>query len=221
MDDNKKITGAILAGGENRRFPALKGLIKIGDSTIIEKNLSLMKGMFDEVFISTNMPEKYFHLGVPLVGDALPSHGPMSGIYSSLLNAKGNCVFVVACDMPFVDSEVVSLICRKHKEGSLSGNIDPVRSDASNGVDATIVICNGEPQPLLGIYCKKVLPYLEDRILKGRTSLKRFLSEIKTNFIEESVIMAVDPEGRSFVNINTMEDYEKFMVHCSPFTVKN
>ncbi len=195
------MTGVILAGGENRRFPTLKGFIKIGDFTIIEKNLSLMKGMFDEVFISTNMPEKYFYLGVPLVGDALPSQGPMSGIYSSLINAKGDCVFVVACDMPFVSIEVIGFIKKMHFEGVVNGDID-----------ATIAVSNGEPQPLLGIYCKSVLPRLEDRILKGRTSMRRFLSEIKTNFIEESVIMTVDPEGRSFVNINTMEDYEK-VVH--------
>ncbi|HAK88717.1 MAG: hypothetical protein A2077_05100 [Nitrospirae bacterium GWC2_46_6] len=195
------MTGVILAGGENRRFPTLKGFIKTCGSTIIEKNLSLMKGMFDTVFISANMPEKYFFLGVPLVGDALPSQGPMSGIYSSLINAKEDCIFVVACDMPFVSGDVISLICRKHEEAY----------STSNGVDAVIAIRNGEPQPLLGIYCKSVLPRLEDLILKGRTSMKRFLSEIKTNFIEESVIMTVDPAGTSFVNINTLEDYEKLM----------
>ncbi|MBI5212749.1 MAG: molybdenum cofactor guanylyltransferase [Nitrospirae bacterium] len=193
------MTGVILAGGENRRFPTLKGFIKIGDSTIIEKNLLIMKGMFDEVFISTNMPEKYFYLGVPLVGDALPSQGPMSGIYSALINAKGDCVFVVACDMPFIKKEVISLICDRHAD---------LRSQA---IDAVIPIYNNEPQPLFGVYCKTALPYLEEGIANKKTSLKRFLDKIKTDFIGGSDIRKIDPEGRSFVNINTPEDYEKLI----------
>ncbi len=198
------MTGVILAGGENRRFPTLKGFIKIGDSTIIEKNLSLMKGMFNEVFISTNMPEKYFYLGVPLIGDALPSQGPMSGIYSALINAKGDCVFAVACDMPFIKREVISFICDRHAD---------LRSQA---IDAVIPIYNNEPQPLLGVYCKTALPYLEahlvDYVLKEKTtSMRRLLSEINTHFIGESDIMTIDPDGRSFVNINTPDDYEKLI----------
>lgn len=197
-DGNRKISGVILAGGENRRFPTLKGFIKIADSVIIEKNLVLLKELFDDIFISTNMPEAYFHLGVPLIGDVLPSRGPMSGIHSSLINAKGDSIFVIACDMPFVKKEVMSFLCKKHEELS-----------KTKSIDATIPIYNKEPQPLFGVYCKTILPYLEDCVLNDKTSMKRLLSEINTNFIEESVIMTIDPEGRSFVNINTMEDYER------------
>ncbi|MEW6740755.1 MAG: molybdenum cofactor guanylyltransferase [Nitrospirota bacterium] len=188
------MTGVVLAGGKNLRFPTLKSFIKIDNSTIIEKNLALLGDIFDEVFISTNMPEKYFYLGVPLIGDVLPSRGPMSGIYSSLINAKSDCIFVIACDMPFVEMDVVSFICKKHSPFC---------------PDATIPIYNGQPQPLLGVYCKTALPYLEDCVLSEKTSMRRLLSEINTNFIGESDIMTIDPDGRSFVNINTMEDYEK------------
>jgi molybdopterin-guanine dinucleotide biosynthesis protein A len=201
------ITGIILAGGENRRFPALKAFIKIvsyeDNHTIIERNLKLLKGIFNEVFISTNMPEKYFYLGAPLIGDVLPSRGPMSGIYSSLINSKGDYIFVIACDMPFVRGDVISFVCKRHAESS-----------QSESIDATIPIYNGKPQPLFGVYCKTALPYLEDSILNERTSLKHFLSEIKTCFIRESDIRAIDSDGRSFVNINTVEDYER-IAHSS------
>jgi molybdopterin-guanine dinucleotide biosynthesis protein A len=196
------ITGVILAGGENRRFPSLKAFIKIAsykdNHTIIERNLKLLKGIFDEVFISTNIPEKYFYLDAPLIGDVLPSRGPMSGIYSSLINAKGDCIFVIACDMPFVKREVVSVICEKHLEMS-----------SIKQVDATIPVFNDELQPLFGVYCKTALPYLENCVLNEKTSMKRLLSEINTNFIVESDIMKIDPTGKSFVNINTVEDYER------------
>lgn len=192
----KQISGIILAGGANRRFPIPKGFIKIHDSFIIERNIALFKDMFDEVFISTNKPELYFYLGVPLIGDIPFSKGPISGIYTGLVNAEADSVFIAACDMPFVEMDVVSYICKMHEE--MSGDIY-----------ATIPIYNGMPQPLFGIYRKTILSYIEDCILNERTSMMRLLAEINTNFIKESDIMVIDPKGRSFVNINTMEDYEK------------
>ncbi|MDI6801340.1 MAG: molybdenum cofactor guanylyltransferase [Thermodesulfovibrionales bacterium] len=197
------IAGVILAGGQNKRFPSLKSFIKINNYTIIEKNLILLKEIFDEVIISTNIPEKYFYLGAPLIGDILPSLGPMSGIYSSLLNSKHGSIFIVACDMPFIKKELIYFVCKKHLESFYSGH--------SETIDATVPIYDGEPQPLFGVYCNKAMPYLEAAILSGKTSLKRFLNEIKTRFINESEIRVVDPDGMSFVNINTIEDYKNVM----------
>lgn len=192
----ERISGVILAGGKNLRFPFLKGFIKLGKSTIIEKNLSLLKELFDEVFISANIPDVYFYLGAPIIGDVLPSLGPMSGIYSALINTKSECAFVIACDMPFAKDDLILFICKKHDEIS-----------RSKSVDATIPIYNGEPQPLFGVYCKKVLPYFECCVLNDKTSMRRLLNEINVYFIDESDIMTIDPDGRSFVNINTIEDY--------------
>jgi molybdopterin-guanine dinucleotide biosynthesis protein A len=204
------ITGVILAGGENKRFPKLKGFIEIEGSPIIKRNLYLLKGLFPNVFISTNKPELYFYLGVPLIGDVLHSRGPMSGIYSSLINAKSDCIFVIACDMPFVERDVVSSIYKKHIE-VFKGGLHKGDLKSPLCVDATIPVYNGEPQPLLGVYCKTALAYLEDCVLSEKTSMKRLLSEINTHFIGESDIMTIDPDGRSFVNINTMEDYKAVM----------
>lgn len=194
------MTAVILAGGENRRFPKIKGFIKSGNSTIIERNLVLLGELFDEVFINMNMPKVYSYLGVPLIGDVLPSRGPMSGIHSSLLHITGDSAFIVACDMPFIRKDVISLVCKRHLELLQSGQ--------SGVFGATVPIYNGESQPLLGVYRKTILPKLEDRILNKKTSLRRFLYEIKTNFINESDIREIDPDGRSFVNINTPKDYE-------------
>ncbi len=193
------IAGVLLAGGENRRFPILKGFIKINGSTIVEKNLALLKDLFQEVFISTNMPEKYFYLGVPLIGDVMSSRGPMSGIHSSFLNADGETIFVIACDMPFASKEAVSFVCNRHSEAE---TLSP------EGIDATIPVFNGKAQPLFGAYHKKILLRLENMISEGKTSMNRFLSDIKTNFIQEADFKAIDPDGRSLVNINTVEDYE-------------
>jgi len=196
------IAGTVLAGGENRRFPDLKAFIKLEGGTIIERNIALLRGVFEKVLISTNIPEAYFSLGEVMVGDILLSRGPMSGIYSSLTASGFAAVFVIACDMPFVKSSVISMVLDKHLEALASGP-----------VDATIPVFNGKVQPLLGIYCRTALPVMEYCILNEKTSMSGFLDEVRTNLVPEADIKEVDLEGRSFVNINTKADYEEFMLN--------
>jgi len=193
----KGITGVILAGGQNTRFPIQKGFISIKGIPIIERNLALMRSLFRYVLISTNMPEAYFSLGAPLVGDMLPSRGPMAGIYTSLINSRDPSIFVSACDMPFLDARVIRLVCEKYNEQSNRDRID-----------AAVPVFDNEPQPLLGVYCNTVLPALEEGILNDKVSLRQFLKEIKVYFVDEADVRLVDPQGRSFVNINTVDDYE-------------
>lgn len=190
-------SAVILAGGANTRYPTLKGFIDIGGGTIIERNLSVLRRLFPEVMISTNLPEKYFHLGSPLIGDVLPSRGPMAGIHAALLNTRGDGLFVVACDMPFIDARLVSFICERHRQAA-----------EEEAVDATIPVCNGEPQPLFGVYARSMIRALEEGVIADKCSLKPLLADVRTRYLPEAEVRALDREGRSFVNINTVEDYE-------------
>ena len=69
------MTGTILAGGENRRIPLLKGHIEINGEKIIDSSVNLMRNLFGRVVISTNTPELYFYCGVPMIGDIINQRG--------------------------------------------------------------------------------------------------------------------------------------------------
>ncbi|MDH5203300.1 MAG: NTP transferase domain-containing protein, partial [Nitrospirota bacterium] len=86
----------ILAGGENKRLSSIKGFIEINGRKIIESTLELLNKIFERVIISTNTPELYFYLGVPMVGDIMKYKGPMTGILSALLSLKAPEIFVTA-----------------------------------------------------------------------------------------------------------------------------
>jgi molybdopterin-guanine dinucleotide biosynthesis protein A len=199
VSECEEVTAAVvLAGGGNRRFGALKSFINIEGAPIIVRNLALLKELFHEVFISTNSPGPYFYLGAPLIGDVLPSRGPMSGIYSALINAKGPGVFVVACDMPFLNKTIVTFVLEQR-----------LRHCRECGpCDAAVPVFNNGPQPLLGVYSRTLLPRLEDGIVHEKTSLIPFLHGVNTYFINEPDMRKIDPGGRSFMNINTVGDYE-------------
>lgn len=184
----------ILAGGENKRLPVTKGFLEINSKKIIESNVEVLKGLFDVVIISTNNPELYFYLGVPMVGDMIKHGGPMTGILSALSIPGVSELFVTACDMPFIKTEVIRYIVNKWVEG----------------YDAVIPVFDNKPQPLLGIYSKRITRNMEQSIKNGERSLRRFLHKIDVLYIDEKDIKAIDPEGRSFVNINTIDDYMLF-----------
>ena len=183
----------ILAGGENKRLPILKGFLELKGRKIIESNIELLNGIFDGVIISTNTPERYFYLGMPMVGDVINYRGPMTGILSALITLKETEIFVAACDMPFIKPELIRYIVGRW----------------TDRWEAVIPIFNGKPQPLLGIYSKKLIPKMEESIRNRRRGLREFLNTREVHYIEEEKVREIDQEGRSFVNINTIQDYER------------
>jgi len=187
------VKALILAGGENKRLAVTKGFLKINGRRIIESNVELLKGIFDCVIISTNNPETYFYIGIPMIGDILKYRGPLTGILSALITLETPELFVTACDMPFIKPELVRHIVDRWVDNK----------------EAVIPIFDSKPQPLLGIYSKSLVDKMEQSIKEDIRSVREFLKEIDAFYISEKEVELIDPEGKSFVNINTMEDYEK------------
>ena len=182
----------ILAGGENRRFLFHKGLAEIYGKKIIEITSSLLKKHFNKVWLSTNNPEIFFYLGLPMIGDIINFRGPLTGIFSALACTGAPELFVTACDMPFISDEVINLIKNSYKDQ-----------------DAVIPVFYGGPQPMLGVYSNKIKDLMEKRIKDKKRAMRDLLYDINVYYIQEQEVLRVDPEGRSFVNINTREDLQK------------
>ncbi len=192
--------GAILAGGENRRIPFIKGLLNVNGRPIIERSVRILGDVFGRVVISTNLPERYFYLGLPLIGDCRCERGPMTGVVSTLLATTGEALFVVACDMPFISDGLIRYMAERYeRECSREGK----------EYEAVIPLFRGNREPLFGIYTRSALAILERGIDEGERSLMRTLEGHRVLFVEEEEVRARDPLGDSFVNINTLEDYEK------------
>ena len=183
----------ILAGGENKRIPLIKGFLEIQNRKIIETNIELLKSIFPRVILSVNHPELYFYLGLPMIGDVFDSRGPMTGILSVFMNMESADIFVTACDMPYINAILIKYMVEKYNDK----------------FDALIPLYDGKPQPLFGIYAKRISGLMEQRIRAGKKSLLDFLKTINVRYINEEEVRSIDPEGRSFVNINTFKDYQR------------
>ncbi|MDH4232007.1 MAG: molybdenum cofactor guanylyltransferase [Nitrospirota bacterium] len=179
----------ILAGGENRRFLFHKGLAEVHGKKIIEIISGILRKNFNKVWISTNSPEKFFYLGLPMVGDIINARGPLTGIFSVLSCTGVPEIFVAACDMPFISDGIVSLIRKSYR-----------------GQDAVVPVFDGRPQPLLGIYSNTIKDVIEEGMFFKSRAMKDLLNAVDVYYIDEQEVLKVDPEGKSFTNINTWED---------------
>lgn len=194
-----KLTAAILAGGKSTRLKKPKCLISIDNERIIELLIRKLKKLFEEVLIITNFPELYFKEGLTLIGDIYPFKGPMAGIHAAMKNSSYD-VFAFACDMPFIDENLIFDMTEKH---------------FSNKPDITVCSFRDKLYPLPGIYAKNLFSYLENLLSEDKLSMTKLIHAVRAQVIE---VANLDREGVSFININTQEDLEKLKkggIRCS------
>jgi molybdopterin-guanine dinucleotide biosynthesis protein A len=215
----KDCTGVILAGGENKRMPVLKGFIEVGGKRIIERNLGIMKRLFSEVFIITNQPELYIHLGVPLFGDVYDTRGPMTGVLTALMNASNRWIFVSACDMPFINPRLIRFLADERYRPACLPILDVKQKKnisvrpRSNIYDVVVPVVNHRAEPIFALYSGKVRNSLEQFIHSGKKGIKYFLlnQNKRVKYIPSEEINNIDPEARSFINLNTPEDIDLYL----------
>ncbi|RJQ22380.1 MAG: molybdenum cofactor guanylyltransferase [Nitrospiraceae bacterium] len=189
-------TGVILAGGENKRMPVLKGFIEVEGKKIIERNLKIMKQCFKETFIITNQPELYSYLDAPMFGDVYDIRGPMTGVFTALLNSSERWIFVSACDMPFINPALIRYMATERDNHDI---VAPVRDN--------------RPEPLFSFYSSRTTTSIERFILSGKRALKDFLLfyDKRVKYVTTEEIRKRDLESRSFINLNTPDDVDQYL----------
>jgi len=186
-------TGIILAGGRSNRFGTNKALALWQGKRLIEGVLEVMRSIFPTVLVAVKRTDDYRFLeapGIRLVQDLTDEHHPLGGIYSGLVHAGTEYAFVTACDMPLLQPGLVE---------ALWGICD--------GCQAAVPIWGGIPQPLCGFYATSCSEILAGMIEAERLSIQDLLGDIRVRFLEEATVSAIDPQGLSFVDIDTADDY--------------
>lgn len=191
----KNLTGAILAGGRSRRFGSNKALARWEGGALIETVVERMRPLFPTLLILVKDARPFQFLeapGIRILRDMDPESHPLAGIHTALAHSDTEYSFITACDMPFVKPEMIRILCH-----------------ASCGRDAAIPIWKGVPQPLCGVYSVRCLKALREMRATRRFSVRDIFSRVETVFLEEREILRIDPQGLSFVDIDTPEDYKQ------------
>ena len=186
----QEVTGVILAGGESRRMGSNKALLPHRGGRFIETVYRELAGLFAEVIVVTNEPELYKFLPCRKVPDLFPGTGVLAGVHAGLRNSATPRIFVVACDMPRLNSRLIRHLAEA------GGDWDVVIPESPAGLE-----------PLHALYHRRCLPAMEGTLAAGQKRIVDFFQAVQVKQVSREEVAQFDPAFDSFRNINTPEEY--------------
>ncbi len=185
------MNAVILAGGKSSRMGSNKAFLKVKGKAFIEHQIDLLQEIFNEITISANTPAEYKHLNVPVVPDIYPDKGPLGGIHTSLIHSKSFHTFILACDMPFVEIELI-----KQLQGFIEGH-DVVVPQSKKGLE-----------PLHAFYSKNCIAPIKKELDNNNLRIISFFPQVKVKTVKLNNLPSSNKFKDSIKNLNTTEEYK-------------
>jgi molybdopterin-guanine dinucleotide biosynthesis protein A len=188
-----QFTGAILAGGFSRRLGQDKVALLLAGKPLALWVRDALKPLVSSCWLITNQPLAHVALGLPLLTDVRPFLGPAGGLLTALFAARTPWVLAAAVDNPFLAPALLA---------ELAARASQTRRPA--------VVCRSPRglEPFPGVYSVRLLPALQD-FLRADRRPTRFLETCRPQIVSATEVMGLDPEGRSFFNLNTSGDLQR------------
>ena len=198
-----EVSVAILAGGQSRRMGQDKAFLPVGGHPVIERVIKRVALLSSDLLIVTNTPDKYHrHLSTyratasgpayRMVSDLYPGKGSLGGIYTAIHLASHKHCLVVACDMPFLNTGLLSHLMA-----------------LTRGFDVVIPRTEEFPETMHAIYGKACLEPIKQRLLADKLKIVGFFGDVRVRYVERDEVARFDPDFSSFLNMNTPADWER------------
>jgi len=184
-------TAIVLAGGVSRRMGVDKRSLAVDGLPLLERVVRSVRPFVREVLVAAN-PADPPHEDVPgtrSVFDRVPGRGPLMGVASGLAASTGDRHLVAACDLPDIPAPLV----RRLLEEAFTGDAAVPRA------------ADGNIEPLLAVYRRRLLPDAERLLADGEGGLRPLLAAAHTRFVP------LEEYGTSAIaNLNTPEDVRAY-----------
>jgi molybdopterin-guanine dinucleotide biosynthesis protein A len=181
----------VLAGGKSSRMGQPKALLRFDDEPLIVHVVRTLARLFADIVVVTAPEQELPTLPVTLVRDTVAYQGPVGGILYGLQVAHTEVCFVTSCDAPFLNLALLSYL--------LSQSAD---------YDVVVPYWQERLQPLHAVYRRSVAPLLQEQLERGELRPIFLYKKVRTREVREDELRRFDPEGLSFNNMNSPEDYQ-------------
>ncbi|NVO09860.1 MAG: molybdenum cofactor guanylyltransferase [Bacteroidales bacterium] len=191
------ITLAILAGGKASRIGGRnKALLEIDGITFIQRIHQTLSPVFSKIIVISNDIIDFGIDSIVVYPDIIMGIGPLGGIHSALVNSTDSAIFVVSCDMPFVDSKIAANMSSEFLK---------------NKPDILVPLIGSHKEPLFALYSKSLIRQIELMVnsTDGRSVTDLFPIS-KTLFYNISENLEVK---KCFTNINSFDDFKDLSFH--------
>jgi len=183
-------SAAILAGGRATRFGGRdKSALLVQGRPIVERQLAELSAVTDDILI---VGARAFQASdrVRLVADIVPGCGPLGGLHAALTEMRSDRVFLVACDMPYVDGRFAEYLL------SLAGDAAVVVPQTDRGY-----------HPLCAVYTRACLEPVAARLAERRLALHGLFADVPTRIVTPAEMSRFGAPSRLLANVNTPDEY--------------
>ena len=191
----------LLCGGKSRRMGQDKGSMNLDGKPMILHVIKNLIVVADEIIVvlrDNNQVDNYNKIFEQLKSNRSKLHifkdifedkGPLAGILVGLENIKSDKAMVVPCDSPFVSEYFVNKMFQY-----------------SNESDHDVFVPrwpDGRLEPLHSIYKKDIKSNILKLLKEDIRDVKSLIIDLNVKYID---VDSLDNTGRSFFNINRMDD---------------
>ncbi|MEH0007329.1 MAG: molybdenum cofactor guanylyltransferase [Flavobacteriales bacterium] len=192
MKDGEPLTGIVLAGGKSSRMNRDKGLIRYKQKPFVQHIIAALQPLVDEIIIVSDDPQ-YDVFAQRRVEDWIKNVGPLAGIYTGLSHAKTRDSLILSCDIPLINSAVLSQLINRTAEP----------------VEVVQMQCRGKTMPLVARYKKTCMQPCLRLIESGERRVRFFVDQLRSK-----TIVAGDSTAKYILNINTPNELKKLNHGC-------
>ena len=197
------LTVCIQAGGQSSRMGEDKALKTFLGRPLIQRVVERLSPIADELIVTTNRPDDYRFLDLPLFSDLKPDRGALGGLYTAIASATNPIVAVVACDMPFASPALLEAASKILTDENVDVVIARVASRAKRAGKS-----EEGYEPLHAVYrtetCK---PAIQAAIAADQWKVIAWFPQVKVRVLTSEEIERYDPSGLAFWNVNTPEEF--------------
>ena len=181
-------SAAILAGGQATRFGGRdKGALVVDGRTILDRQIQELSAITDDILIVGGRAR---HPAARSIADIVEGCGPMGGVHAALSEARGDAVFVVACDMPYVTAPLAAHLL-----------------DLSQDADVVVPRTGRGYHPLCAVYTHRCLSAIARRLAERQLKMSDLFAELRTRTIPCDDIDRFGDRDRLLANVNTPDEY--------------
>lgn len=181
------INAFILAGGKSSRMGTEKGLVMLDGKSFVKHSIDVLTELNLPINIISNT-HLFDLFGYPVFEDVIKNKGPLSGIYTALMNSNKTYNLILSCDTPFINTGLLKFLM----------------NEISDNSDCLVPMHDNCSEPLCAIYNKQCSDKLKMLIDENDLSVRNALEVLNTQFVD--VLEQEFYSEKLFMNINSKEE---------------
>jgi molybdopterin-guanine dinucleotide biosynthesis protein A len=184
------IEGFILVGGASSRMGRDKARLSLQGRSFVERIGGALAGIAGRVNLVGAKSVDSLKIGN--VPDVYEGWGALGGLHAALAAARADWAAVIACDLPFVTSELLARLVRLRE-----------------GVDAVVPVQrDGRLQPLCALYRAKACGEAARSLIeRGERRPRALVQEVRARMVAWEELSDLTDAHLFFENVNTPDDY--------------